>query len=73
MPEDDDLTVLEYVRHWIHDQFNVREKPAGEVTEVNEQVHTAEIPLGAKPVFWIGLTLIVIGQILLGLQKLWKK
>jgi len=69
LPEDDDLTVLEYVRHWIHDQFNVREKPAGEVTEVNEQVHTTEIPLGAKPVFWIGLTLIVIGQILLGLQK----
>jgi len=42
---------------------------AGEVAEVSQQVHTAEIPLSVKPVFWIGLILLIIGQILLGLQK----
>ena len=68
LPEDDDLTVLEYVRRWIHDQINVRENPDREVAEVNKQVHTVEIPLSVKPVFWIGLILLVIGQILLGLQ-----
>ncbi len=66
LPEDDDLTVLEYVRDWIHAQFNIREKSA---PEIYDQIRTSENSPGVKPVFWIGLILTIIGQILLGLQK----
>ncbi len=66
LPEDDDLTVLEYVRHWIDAQFKIKEKSA-EV--VSEQVHIPETSAGVKPVFWVGVTLTLIGQILLGLER----
>jgi len=66
LPEDDDLTVLEYVRNWIFDQFNHRENPA---LEENGQTRPPEMSVGVKPVFWIGLILIAIGQTLLRLQK----
>lgn len=67
LPEDDDLTVLEYVRSWVDAQFKIKEKPAA---EVNQQGGTVETPVGVKPIFWIGLSLTVIGQILLGLNRL---
>ena len=66
LPEDDDLTVLEFVRDWIHAQFNVKEKST---SEIFDQVQISENRPGVKPVFWIGLILTIIGQILLGLQK----
>lgn len=66
LPEDDDLTVLEYVRHCIDAQFKIKEKSA---ETVSEQSHILESSAGVKPVFWIGLTLTVIGQILLGLER----
>jgi len=66
LPEDDDLTVLEYVRHWIDAQFKFKERSA---ETVSEQVHIPESSAGVKPIFWIGLTLTVIGQILLGLER----
>lgn len=66
LPEDDDLTVLEYVRGWINDQFKFGEKP---VIAVNEQAQISENPIGIKTIFWIGLVLTVSGQILLGVQK----
>jgi len=66
LPEDDDLTVLEYVRHWIDGQFKVRVKSAG---DIRAQSSTLDNPVSVKPIFWIGLTLIVVGQFLLGLQR----
>ncbi len=66
LPEDDDLTVLEYVRSWVDAQFKVREKPAA---EVSQQGGISENSVGVKPVFWIGLILTVIGQVLLGLDR----
>ncbi len=66
LPEDDDLTVLEYVRHWIDAQFKIKGKSA---ETVSEQAYIFESSGGVKPVFWIGLTLTLIGQILLGLER----
>ncbi len=66
LPEDDDLTVLDFVRDWIHAQFNVKEKSA---SEISAQVETSENFPGVKTVFWIGLILTIIGQFLLGMQK----
>ena len=66
LPEDEDLTVLEYVRHWIDGQFKVRVKSAG---DIRAQSSTLDNPVSVKPIFWIGLTLIVVGQFLLGLQR----
>lgn len=48
LPEDDDLTVLEYVRDWIHAQFNVKEKST---SEIFDQVQISENRPGVKPVF----------------------
>ena len=67
LPEDDDLTVLECVGDWIHGQFNVKEKST---SGIFAQVETSENLPGVKTVFWIGLILTLIGQFLLGMQKL---
>ncbi len=66
LPEDDDLTVLEYVGAWINAQFKLGGKPD---VETGEKVSTAENPAGLKSVLWIGLVLVALGQILLGLDK----
>jgi len=66
LPEDDDLTVLEYVRRWIDAQFKIKDKST---ETVSEQVHILDGSAGVKPAFWIGISLIVIGQILLGLDS----
>ena len=66
MPEDDDLTVLEYVRGRIQGQLKPAETPA--ITEnenpLNQRAHTA-----LKPSLWIGLFLVILGQILFGLEE----
>ena len=66
LPEDDDLTVLEYVRHWIDAQFKVKDKSA---EALSEQVQILDGSAGVKPAFWIGISLTLIGQILLGLDR----
>ena len=66
LPEDDDLTVLETVRGWIDAQFKVREKS---VTEGSGQSQFRDNRVEVKPIFWVGLILTVVGQILLGMQK----
>ena len=66
LPEDDDLTVLEYVRAWIHAQFKLGDKPS---LDSSERLPENEVRVGVKPVLWIGLVLIVVGQILMGLEK----
>jgi len=62
LPEDDDLTVLEYVRGWIDAQFKIKDKSA---EALSEQVQILESSAGVKPAFWIGISLTLIGQILL--------
>ncbi len=66
LPEDDDLTVLEYVRRWIDAQFKVKDKSA---EALSEHVQILESSAGVKPAFWIGISLTLIGQILLGLDR----
>jgi hypothetical protein len=66
LPEDDDLTVLEYVRHWIDAQFKIKDKSA---EALSEQVQILDGSAGVKPAFWIGISLTLIGQILLGLDR----
>ena len=66
LPEDDDLTVLEYVRRWIDAQFKIKDKSA---EALSEQVQILERSAGVKPAFWIGISLTLIGQILLGLDR----
>ncbi len=66
LPEDDDLTVLEYVRRWIDAQFKIKDKST---EAVSEQVHILDGSAGVKPAFWIGISLTLIGQILLGLDR----
>lgn len=66
LPEDDDLTVLEYVKGWIHDQLKLAEKPAA---EGYNKVLVEKPRAALKPILWIGLILTVIGQICFGLEK----
>ena len=66
LPEDDDLTVLEYVRGRIQGQLRLPETPAMAENEnpLNQQAHTV-----LKPSLWIGLFLVILGQILFGLEE----
>jgi len=66
LPEDDDLTVLEYVKGWIDDQFKLGGKLDG---EINGRAFQSEIKEQVKPALWIGLILTAIGQILFGMEK----
>ena len=66
MPEDDDLTVLEYVKGWIHNQLKLSEKHG---VEPNEKEFPSTKVASVKQILWIGLILTVIGQILFGIEK----
>ena len=66
VPEDDDLTVLEYVRRWFHNQLKITEKPA---EASREEINRLATPARVKPLLWIGLFLVAIGQLFFSLES----
>ncbi len=65
LPDDSDLTVLEYVQNWLRDQLKTQKtQPIAAMT-----ISGKETAGNARAIFWVGLALLSFGQFFLGIDK----